>query len=54
MCVVDFKNGGFVSVVMMEEIVVFMEINDNIDDVVKFSENLVNCMYYVVMFEDLF
>lgn len=53
MRVVDFKNGGLASAVMMEEIVAFMETNDNIDDIVNFSENLVNRMHHAVMLEDL-
>ena len=32
MRVVDFKNGGLASALLMEEIVAFMELNDNIDD----------------------
>jgi len=53
MAVIDLKNGGLGSTLLIEEIVRFTQKNYNFDDVVNFSENLTHHMKHLIMLEDV-
>ena len=53
MYVVDFKNGGLASAMMMEHIVEFMKTDASFDEVISFSETLAQRMKHAIMLEDL-
>ena len=53
MAVIDLKNGGLGSTLLIEEIVRFTQKNYNFDDVVNFSDNLTNHMKHLIMLEDV-
>src|SRR5690554_749896 len=53
MAVIDLKNGGLGSTLLIEEIVRFTQKNYNFDDVVNFSDNLTSHMKHLIMLEDV-
>ncbi|CDR30881.1 DegV domain-containing protein SAV1425 [Acholeplasma oculi] len=53
MAVVDSKNGGLATAMMVEDILDFMQTHDNFDEIVNFSNELAAQMHHVIMLDDL-